>query len=173
MQQELVVQATSTDSRLDGNSRINDSLEEVILLKLLPQQVEMFWDKIKEAMDASLPSSVAINKANLLASILDDRVQIWLICSTGSSGKLRGILSTVILDDPNSGTRDCLVFMAHTFLPVSVEGWGDIDRALIKFAQGNRCDRITTISDEPRVIKLMEYFGYDTSYRFIQKEVPR
>ena len=138
---------------------------------MLPQQIDRYWDFIKQAFDASLPDPSVANKQKLLESILVDRLQVWVICRGLDAVKIRGIVVTVLIEDSASGIKDCLVYAAHTFRPVSDSGWKAIDRALCAFAEANHCDRITTITKEPRVLELMEEYGYDTSYHFVQKEL--
>lgn len=145
-----------------------------MLLKLLPTQVNKYWGVILEGVKAGLPPETIPDtqaENRLLKSLTSDTMQVWLIVDGAAAIKVRALILTTVVSDEITKTRDMLLFCTHSFVPVKDEVWLEVDKELVSIARKNRCDRLVAYTREERVIQLMQICGYDTSYRFVYKEL--
>lgn len=137
-----------------------------MLLRLEPSQVETYWPLILETIEASVPDSGLLSKETIQRNLLTGTMQAWLLCAPGQARVVRAMAVSSLIDDPVSGTRDCLIYAAEAFVPVTDAVWMQCHKDLGVFARANRCARITTFTKDKRILNLVEEMGYNTEYRF-------
>jgi len=144
-----------------------------MLLKLLPTQISRYWDLVKIAVHGSLPPGTITPEREhfLLQSLMEGKGQVWVVPGDSTGSRVRAMLITTDYTDDITQTKDFLVYATYSFIPVPDEIWKRVEEDLQKIAKAAGCDRIVAFTDEPRVIELMELFGYDSSYRFMVKEI--
>uniref|UniRef100_A0A6M3JA18 N-acetyltransferase domain-containing protein n=1 Tax=viral metagenome TaxID=1070528 RepID=A0A6M3JA18_9ZZZZ len=139
-----------------------------MLLLLLPEQVSEHWDKIKLAVEKSLPPLVGEGPEkmnNILMSLLDGYLQCWLsFRDDGREGV--GFVITSILSDRCSDTNSLLLYCIYGFKKTKGSDWIEGYEALRKFAKSRGCYRIVAYTKEENLIRIAERFGGDT-YTFI------
>lgn len=148
-----------------------DTQEELLLQRMLPEQVADHWNFFAPVIEKSLPPTVVNGRqrmANVLRSVLLDELVVW---SYGSKEELKYVISTVERVDPVSLTKDLLIYsftgLGHVLPRDLTEGF----RLLSRFGKSRGCLSIVAYVDEPRVRKFLESQGAKADFTLIQMEV--
>lgn len=144
-----------------------------MLLLLLPTQVSTYWALIQQAVEVSVPPGTLSedNEKYLLEKLFTGDCQAWIIPGNLKGDVVKALMVTTVFEDDLTHTKDLLVFALQSFRLISEEDWIEVAGDLDKVAKSWKCDRIVTYSKIGRVIDIMEKAGYDSSYRFLTKEV--
>jgi len=126
---------------------------------------------IQETIRESIPDSDSISMEVVLSNLLSGVMQCWILCAPNQAHVVRAMAITSLIDDPVSGTRDCLMFAALAFVPVSDAVWMRAHSDIMQFAISNNCDRLTTFTKDKRILDILSTLNYNTEYRFCSLEL--
>lgn len=146
-----------------------------MLVRLLPDDIEKRWPLLKDALLKSLPaytngSADAVN--NLLFALLDGTLQCWILVEYDEKEPvIRAVLTTTMIVDIPSGTKNLMIYSLTAFEVLSQEVLTDGYSALREFAKSNGCYKITAFTDIPRIIEMVKSVGGEASQTMIELEV--
>jgi len=138
---------------------------------LEPTEVERYWDLIQEVIRDSVPDHACLRNEVILGNLLNGRMQCWMLCAPLQATVVRALALTALIEDPSSGTKDCLMYAASAFVPVTDAVWKAAQEDLVVFARANGCDQITCFTKDKRILGLLDGMGYNTEYRFCSLEL--
>jgi hypothetical protein len=147
-----------------------------VLNKLLPNQVQDYWDVIKYAIEQSLPPIVGGHPDRMnriLAAALADKVDIWLsyVRDLEGNAKFEGVALTKLLYDEVSDTKNLLIYCIYGYEVVDKGSWIEGLSGLVKYAKSKDCSFITAYTEFPNIISLAKRLGADTRYTFLSFNV--
>lgn len=142
-----------------------------MITKLLPENVTENWDVVKEAIRQALPPFAldTPDKMNrILESIILGNLEVWVLYDNTEGIQIKSIWTTSMITDPESQTKNLLVYSIFNFDHSTPENWIDGLSAMREYAKANDCVAITGFTKEPYVLKFVESVSGDTSVRFIR-----
>lgn len=148
-----------------------DTQGELLLQRMLPEQVADHWNFFAPVIERSLPPTVVNGRqrmANVLRSILMDELVVW---SYGNLEELRYVVTTLERTDPVSLTKDLLIYSFTGFGRVRPVDLREGFTLLSRFGKSRGCLSIIAYVDEPRVQKFLESQGARTDFTLVQMEV--
>ena len=146
-----------------------------MLVRLLPNDIESGWDKISKALKESVPEHVNtddIGMSNLLYALLDDKLQCWLVADTDFNEEgMTGIVTTLTVIDPPSGTRNLLIYSLAAFRPLSQELINDGYETLKNYAEAKGCFKIIAYTNIPRIEEMVKSLGGKIGHTLVELEI--
>lgn len=144
-----------------------------MFIKLMPDQVTLFWDSIKHGMIESykIPKEFQQDFAiKELKNLLSGLSQCWIGFQIDKEGnkKLDLIMTSKIIDNKFYGVKVLFVDSLYGFRLITDEIASEVYGVLEKFAMANNCHIISAESPNKRVEELMLNQGFEkqrTSYR--------
>lgn len=130
-----------------------------MLTKLTPDQVAEYWDDLKEAIGNALPPVAGGNEEVLnyvLARLLAEHMQCWV---SRRDGKIYGIGTTTVFEDPCSGSKDLLLYTVYAMPGADKELWVEAYETVKKWAVAQGCSRFVGYTTNPEMVKVLEKFG--------------
>ena len=142
-----------------------------MLLRLLPEQVARYWEEVfKGPIQSTLPPIAGESEDkmnNVLESILAGGLVVWLSYTKTDMIKVSGFIVTQLVADDPSKTLAILIYSIYSPNGFSEREWVEGFRAFGDYAHSMQCNRIVGYSNVEAVLKRVEQFGGDTSYRFL------
>ena len=143
-----------------------------MIIKLVPQQIPIFWEAIKKATtmadevdEKDYPAY--LNK--MLHALLNDKNQCFI--RLNKDRVLVALVVTQLGDNLFSGQKTLLIKTLYSWQPAVGGEWQE-DFALIKeFAEKERCSYITFESRHRRVQEIGESIGFREATRVFSLEV--
>jgi len=166
-----------TDELAEEPRDSRKKVDSVVVQKVALDDMSKYYTVIADAVMAGLgtavhPSDIHSLAARAMARIADGRLQCWALMADGAArSSFIGVITTQIFDEPVAGFRGLVIYSAYASQYISEAGWQHVYRVLYAWAKQNRCSRIVAYSDNPRVVRLCESFGANTSRREIVKEI--
>lgn len=123
--------------------------------RVQPRMIKTVWPVIEPKLEQSIPpmnSGTVDAYAHILASLLDERAQLWVVYDDTERGpKVHAFVITIIRNDPL--TRDKFlhlyaIYAFHTLQPVD---WDRLQEVIEAYARGNDCIELTTFTSHPVV----------------------
>lgn len=143
-----------------------------MITKLLPENVTQNWDVIKEAIRASLPPfamDTPDKLTRILESIILGQLEVWTFYEMDESNvQVKSIWTTSLVTDPESQTKNLLMYSIFNYDHTSSENWTEGLNAMKEYAKANDCASITGFTKEPHVLHFVESCGGSTDVRFIK-----
>ena len=97
-----------------------------MITKLLPENVTDNWDIVKHAIKESLPPFAldTPDKLNcILEAIILGSLEVWVYYDFEDSVKIRSIITTSLITDPESKTKNLLVYSIYNYDHTTEENW--------------------------------------------------
>lgn len=146
----------------------------MVLVRLLDQQIADNWDVIKFSMQEALPpfadnSDDVYN--SLLQALLLGKLQCWTPAEGLDLKQFRTLITTRLLDDETSGTRNLLLYTAYAFVPISEEDGNAIYEGLYKFAKANKCNRVIGLTNNERMAQWLLKHGMKEEWRYFTYDI--
>lgn len=141
-------------------------------VRLLPSQVPQLWNAIKFASmstDRVSENNVGAHLNKLLHSLLSDKSQCFI--RFDENRQLIGLMITRIQDDEMLGERTLFITCLFSYKVIDEEQWRQEFSLLTNFARKNKCTKISTLSNNPRVFEIAGYVGFTESYRCLSLEI--
>jgi len=140
-----------------------------MLVKLLPNQIPIYEDVIRECIEKSMGDYEEGFKTNLFKELLLDTAQCWI--SYKEEDQFEGVVITKINSDlaigMNTITIVCLYCPDGSELASFMAGW----TTLKKFGQVNDCQILDFYSDNPAVLDYAEYFKIKRKTQYYQMDI--
>jgi len=143
-----------------------------MLLRLTPEQVSERWDSIKYGIYDALPPYSGEREElmnEILISILCERIICWLSYIIDDEGikQVDGFVTTAIVTDPISKTRNLLLYTVMRYGNEIERSWAEGHVALSKFGKSKNCENIIAYTNSNAVLKRAKAAGGDISYQLI------
>ncbi len=146
-----------------------------MLVKLLPNDIERGWDVISKALETSLPAHVNVDEvgmSNLLYALLDDKLQCWLIAGDDFVERgMTGIITTLTVIDPPSGTRNLLIYSLTAYRQLTQEIINDGYETIKAYAKAKDCFKIIAYTDVPRIEQMVLALGGKKGHTLLELEI--
>lgn len=142
-----------------------------MITKLLPENVTDNWDVIKEAIRASLPPfalDAPDKMTRILESIILGDLEVWTYYDNTEGLKIKSIWTTSIVTDPESKTKNLLIYSIFNYDHSTEDNWIEGLSAMKDYAKANDCAAITGFTVQPYILKFVESIGGSTAVRFIK-----
>lgn len=124
--------------------------------KLTLEQVASHWDIVKYGISQSLPPEVKNSNDNLnyvLASALMGKLDVWASYEKIEGKiKLNAIVTTKILVDEFTNTKNLLLFTLYGYNVLSKDEWAEGIKGLASYAKSLGCKNVIAYSNLQRVI---------------------
>lgn len=146
-----------------------------MLVKLLPENVTDNWDVVKESIRKSLPS-FAIDTPDkitrILESIILGHLEVWVYYEFEDDKlHIKNITTTSIVTDPESQTKNLLIYTSYSFHHTELDDWSQGLTDLKEYAKSNDCAAITAFTRDAHILKFLASIGAETETRFIRVAV--
>jgi hypothetical protein len=143
-----------------------------MITRLLPENVTENWEIVKFAIKGSLPpfAKDSPDKMNrILESIVLGHLEVWVFyVPTPPSIHIKSIVTTSIITDQESQTKNLLIYSIYNFDRGSIEEWEEGLSGLREYARANGCAGITGFTVDPHLIKFVEHAGGSSDVRFVK-----
>ena len=142
-----------------------------MLLQMQPEQVSLYWEKLKGMIDETVPavpgeSPDKLN--NLLTALLDGSFTCWVSFKENADGKRSdSILLTTTVYDRITDTKSLLLYCIIGFGKVDWSSWLEGIEALRKYGKSKGCSRLVSYADDEGIRKIVEGLGGNTNYYLI------
>lgn len=131
------------------------------MIKIMERdEILKFWYEIDKSIQEILPEHEYYNSAKFMQIALDGKAQIWMILGD-EKNPLKGIMTTMLVTNPITGSRVLHVYSLNTDGTVSRDEWIENFAIVGKYAQDMGCRRIEAVTYDQKVIKLVEDLGGD------------
>ena len=131
-----------------------------MIVQLQPEQISMWWDRIKYAACAAMETESPAYVQSLLSALLSETHQCWLILDDERDLCAMGITCVVEVD---LTARKCLHIDAfYSYQTLSEELAREATEYVKKFAVANGCSHIRTLTSNPRAARLLSVAGFYT-----------
>ena len=141
-----------------------------MLIKFLPDQISKHWGEIKKAIEAALPPTAGESPDkmnNILEELLLDNMQCWVNVNN-ETGKINGIGTTQVIVDTGTKIRNLLIYTAYSLgEETTSKDWKEGYKTICKYANSKGCQRLIGYTSIEKVVKLAEWLGGESKFRFI------
>lgn len=142
-----------------------------MITKLLPENVTDNWEVIKNAIRQALPP-FALDTPDKMTCILENiilgQLDVWVSYDSEEGIKIKNIWTTSIITDPESKTKNLLIYSVFSFDHTIEANWTEGIESMKDYAKANGCTAITGFTKSPVILKYVEANGGDTSVTFIK-----
>ena len=142
----------------------------MLLVRLTEENVAEYWDIVRYAMRSALPPTAMDSPEklnNILESLLLGKTQAWVVLEEPDSKQLRALLTTYIHVDEASKTRTLMLYTIHAFLPLGEDEANAVYEGVMRYAKANKCNKISTYTDDENVISILAKYGMKQQYVFL------
>ena len=143
-----------------------------MLLRVLPENVNLGWETLAPMLAQSLPPEIAVSRdilTNNLAAILRDDLVVWVAAEEDDISKYRAVITTCVWDDPISCIKSLMVYHLYVIdrkTPIDV--WRDAIRQLKQYGESIGCTRLVAFVDEnPAYERFLGQVGADLSTKLV------
>jgi len=141
------------------------------LIKMLPEQVEEYWEDVAPMIAQSLPYDIEKTRrglTNLLAAILNERGTCWAFYS---EEEFHGLLVTHQYVDPLVRAKFLVLYSAYAVKPVTPDVWQEAMGTLRKYAREQRCRSIVFYTPSDKWARFAEMQDIDGHFHMLTTEV--
>lgn len=140
-----------------------------MIQQLQPDQVSLFWDKIKEAILGAYNIPRDRQQDFILNYLIDlscGNSQCWLGYELIEDGKKNvcSIMTTRVVDDNIFGMRMLLIDTLYGFRFISDKMMDEFAIGLEKFAKASGCRVGSAATNDPRTKELLLRYGFEEHY---------
>ena len=140
------------------------------LLKLSPEQLMQHWPYVKECLILALPPYATCTPDNILRiqeRLLIGSLECWA-CINDSTGEFLGIVTTQIVVDEATMTRNLFLFSVTLTEEHENSIWQEGYSHFSRYAASKECNAIIAYTNQPVVIMLAKTLGADTEWHFLK-----
>lgn len=142
-----------------------------MLLLLMPDQIEPYWEDIKDGMRRAVPVSIPDRDEKVLQKLLLGMMQMWISYRPQENNKVVAGILTAMIEDQIHDRINLLIYALWTIDESKKEDWLEGLEALNKFARGKGCSRIVAYTEATGIIRLAETTGGEAKYRFVSWDI--
>ncbi len=138
-----------------------------MLVRLLSENISDNWDVIRYSLSESIPPTIALNETvlnNILIALLAGEMHCWVSYKDWKNGEIEGVMTTQIIVDLASKTKNLLIYSAFAYNTTNKRTWIEGLEAVNRFADVFGCESIIGYTKAPEIIKVINLLGGDTSY---------
>ena len=147
------------------------------LNRLLPDQRSATWTFIVPYIEEGLMESAdGENIVLIYNNLLSGLLEAWILIRkeedvNGLDAELAAVLTIQVVEDPNTGARNLLVYSISSEEYVLNETWTDVGIAVAEYARANSCMNLIAVSSNPTIIEICKRFGANVDSRYIVMKV--
>ncbi len=138
-----------------------------MLIKLYPEDITKRWEIIGHAIESALPPDVINDPEsmnNILLALMEEKLLCWVYYD---EEKIKGIITTQILEDIASKQKRLLIYTAYAFDNLEPSDWIYGLEALRKYARDKECLSIIAYTKIKYMAKLAKDIGGKAEYFFV------
>jgi hypothetical protein len=143
----------------------------VLIVKLLPEQIAYQWDSIRCGVINAIAPIVDPTPENIqeiLCQLLKQDMQCWCVFE---GDDIYGHILTSISIDINTNFRTLMIYSLFLFRKAPPEMWEEGWSAIEKFAESNKCTRISAYTKDENVMSIAEKRGFSPDYTYLVKDI--
>jgi len=149
---------------------------DIMLLKLLPEQIPTYWDEIKDGILKTIPVGVPDRANKILNKLLLGSAQCWISYHRGGTETrddviIDAVIITVIVEDQVHDTLNLDIYALWSVGVTRRSSWIEGIDALKKYARKKECTRIIGRSDVESVLEFVRLAGGEARYTLIAFDV--
>ena len=132
------------------------------------------WHFIKDSMVRSFPPIARESDEaflHLQEQFLLGQMDCWFAVISLGSSDIVAVMTTKIVIEDVTLTKNMLIFSVTTYQPHSQDLWVKGYSNLSRYAKTKGCDKIISFSNNPLVFRVAESLGADIEWRLIQLTV--
>jgi len=138
------------------------------LVRIFPEQFEHLWEVFAPMVAQSLPPQIGISRViltNILAAVLRDEAQAWLIRGDGGEDDYRTFVLTTVQRDRVICVKNLLIYALFMIKPLDLEGWKKGLHQLKEYARSRGCGVVLGFADssDEKYLRFLRSLGMDTS----------
>lgn len=144
------------------------------MLPIPIDKVSEQWPAIKESIARSLSSIVKVTEeslATILEALLKDKLRAWVLYDKENMEKALALFTTAISVEPISKTKNLFIYSAASFGVMSEEAWEEAFKYTKAHAKAFGCHKIIAVTENARIIKVVEKLGGSVKTRQVELEV--
>ena len=141
-----------------------------MLVEMLPEQVADGWKLLERVIKEGLPPFVDKSDDkmnNILMSILTRKLICWVSYQDQNDVQVDTIMLTSVIVDEISQTRSLLIYCINALRIMTSEIYEDAIGKITKYAKSMRCSKIVGYISDEKLVKLVEKYNGDCSYRLM------
>lgn len=141
-----------------------------MLIRLPPEQIMKYWDGICECIASALPPHEIADVDMLLriqSQLLTGVLECWIAASDNRGREIYGVMTTKIMIDGITGTRNLLIFSVTTVDKHPAGMWKEALDVINRYACTHKCSNILAYSVNERMVEIAEAIGANTQTRLI------
>ena len=138
-----------------------------MLLQLKPEEISKLWGIIKPAVLNALPVFTGERQYvgnGLLNKMLIGQVQCWVSYRDGDLKQSRGIMTTTIVEDEFTGTRNLLLYTAFAFEPLEERDYLEGFKYLKSYCAQMKCENVICYTENERLLQVIKRLNGMSSY---------
>lgn len=142
-----------------------------MLVKTMPSVVSRSWTLLREVIRRnSMPLAKLDNEKldEIFQKLLSDRLTCWYGCD---EDKIHTVILTELLEEPSTKTKNMLIFTISIIDKVQPDEYVSMLETLRRYAKANNCVNVFCYSANPKLTKMFETYGADTSYNLVKFEL--
>jgi hypothetical protein len=147
-----------------------------MLTKLLPENISSNWEVIKHAIKSALPPFAidTPDKINrIMESCLMGDLEVWVYYDFAEESglKIKNILTTKVITDPDSNTKNLLMYSIYSYDHTERPDWEEGYTLLMEYANSQGCAAIIGYTKDLFLLKFAKDKGADVDVRFVKLPV--
>jgi hypothetical protein len=146
----------------------------VEILRLLPDQIMDHWHFISDAMRRAYPPVAEATNESMLRvqeQFLLGEMDCWFGVDSLNAPDIVAVMTTKVVNEEISGTKNMLIFSVTTYQPHNQELWTDGYNTLRAYALSKGCRKIISFSNDLRVLSIARQLGADVDWNLIQLDI--
>lgn len=143
-----------------------------MIIKLLPQQVPVFWDAIKlgtTQADEVDSKDLQSYLNEMLHALLSDKAQCFVALDEGRI--LKGLLITRLMADKTTERKFLLLQALYVWNKLETADWSEAYNLVSQFASKEHCESLSFNSRNPAAWKRMEQYGFKEKTRTLEIKI--
>lgn len=132
------------------------------------------WTFIRECILRSLPPMIEGHDLALLeiqSKLLVDEMQAWFGLPKLGSSAIYGVMTTGVVQDEFSGTKNMLIYTVTITNAHPKELWQHAYGVLRKYAKSRGCNKIISYTNQMRILEIALELGADVEWHLVQLNV--
>lgn len=124
--------------------------------RVQPRMINTVWEHVRPQLYEAIPpmnSKADDNYAHILAALLQEKAQLWIVYNAESESKIKvhAFVVTIIRSDPLTNDRYLHLYAMYAYHTLVPSDWDRLQDCIEEYARGNGCIELTTFTSHPVV----------------------
>lgn len=144
--------------------------------RVQPRAIDAVWEQIRPQLYESIPpmnSKADDNYAHVLAALLQEKAQLWVVYNEEAANKVRvhAFVVTIIRSDPLTNDRYLHLYAMYAYHTLVPSDWDRLQDSIESYARANACVEMTTFTAHPVVKRRCMERGGLSDVTFLHKRL--